>query len=289
MIYFYRHKKLDEYSQQEIDLLGYDGVCKFATEHSLSPDEVYHQIKQLENHIQNTIITTLDLNSQPIKSAFEKSIKQYVDYFNKNANYDKQAYILLGNISSGKSTYAEKIESQTNSIIIDSDRFKSGEQTQHGYFEGLSSFFSLTDRERLQKPCSIASAIATEQISSTGMNIIIPTAAKSIEKLEQKINSLIKNNYDIHLIYFESPYPDLANRNYYRYLVQEFKKEKDPNGNIIHGRFVPVSIIKSYGESCFATFANSLNDKRFKSYKAFYNDNNSNGKNEEIDLETMEK
>jgi len=289
MIYFYRHKGLNEHTQQEIDMLGFEGVTQFALQHNLSPNVVFEEIKALERQIEQTIITPLDLNSPKIKPKFEESIRQYTHFFNKYATHDKQAYIILGNISSGKSTYADQIEESTQSIIIDSDRFKSGENTPNGFFEGLSSFYSSEVREILQKPCSIASAIATEQIAATGMNIIIPTAAKSQEKLEQKINALIKNNYDIHLIYFESPYSELANRNYYRYLVQEFEQAKDPNGNIIHGRFVPISVIKSYGDSCFATFAKALADKRFKSYKAFYNDKHSNGQNEEIDLETLQK
>jgi len=287
MIYFYKHKSLDEFSQTEINLLGYEGVKKFAEERNLSAEEVFHQIKQLETLIERTKSTPLDLNSPTVGSVLENSINNYVDFFNKNANYNKQAYIIIGNIGSGKSTYANMIEEDTHSIIIDPDRFKSGEMTKNGYFEGLTSFYSPEDREKLQKPCSIAGIKTTEKIAQTGMNVILPLSSQTNEKLEKKISSLIKNNYDIHLIYFDAPYPDLVGRAYTRYLIREYEQKLDPNGNIIHGRFVPLSVILSHGEPCFETFAKAYKHGRYKSYKAYYNDKTTGGKNLEIDIPTM--
>lgn len=288
MIYFYKHKKLSDFSQQEIDMLGVDGIKQFAQEQGLPFEQVYSEIKNLEMQIEQTKVEQLDISSNSLlKEKFDYAVKHYIDYFNKHAVFDKQAYVVIGNIASGKSTYASKIEEETKSIIIDSDRFKCGEQTENGYFEGLSSFFSLDDRERLQKPCSLANAKTTELIAETGMNVIMPKAPTSYEKLERTISSLIKNNYDIHLIYFDAPYNDLANRSYMRYLVQEYKRERDPDGNLIHGRFVPISIIKNYGDPCHETFAKALTTGRFKSYKAFFNSKSE--PNQEIDLATMKK
>lgn len=286
MIYFYRHKRLNEFSQEEIDMLGYEGISKFAHERNLSADLVFNEIKSLENQIANTIVSPIDLLDKSINKLFEDSINNYIDFFNKNAKYNKQAYILIGNIGSGKSTYASKIEEDTHSIIIDPDRFKCGEQTQNGYFAGLSSLFSPQDREKLQKPCSIAGIKTTEKIAQTGMNVILPVSSQTTEKLERKIESLTKNNYDIHLIYFDAPYSDLADRAYTRYLVREYEQKLDPNGNQIHGRFVPISVILNHGEACHDTFAKAYKQKRYKSYQAFYNDKTTNGNNE-IDLSTM--
>lgn len=288
MIYFYKHKKLNEFSQKEIDMLGIDGIRQFAESNGLDFQKVYNEIQNLEMQIKNTTIMPLDISAnEEIKSKFDFAVNHYIDFFNNNASYNRQAYVVIGNISSGKSTYASQIEEDTHSIIIDSDRFKCGEQTKNGYFEGLSSFFSLDDRERLQKPCSAANSKVTELISQTGMNIIMPKAPTSYEKLKKTIASLIKNNYDIHLIYFDAPYPDLANRSYLRYLVQEYKREIDPSGKQIHGRFVPISVIKNYGDPCHETFAKALTTGRFKSYKAFFNSKEE--PNQEIDLATMEK
>lgn len=288
MIYFYKHKKLSEFSQEEIDLLGTDSIKQFAESNGLDFKKVYDEIQNLENQIKNTQTMPLDTeNDTKVKAKFEFAINHYIDFFNKNASFDKQAYVVIGNISSGKSTYANEIEEDTHSIIIDSDRFKCGEQTKNGYFEGLSSFFSAEDRERLQQPCSIANAKVTEKISQTGMNIIMPKAPTSYAKLEKTIANLIKNNYDIHLIYFDAPYADLANRSYFRFLVQEYKKAIDPNGNQIHGRFVPISVIKNYGDPCHETFAKALTTGRFKSCKAFFSSKDE--PRQEIDTATMEK
>ena len=48
MIYFYKHKNLNEHTQQEIDMLGFDGVKRLAIEHNLSPEAVFSEIKKLE-------------------------------------------------------------------------------------------------------------------------------------------------------------------------------------------------------------------------------------------------
>ncbi len=287
MIYFYRHKCLDEFSQSEINLLGYDGIKKFAEERNLSAEEVFQQIKQLESLIERTKSIPLDLNSPDVNFALENSINQYVDFFNKNANYNKQAYVIIGNIGSGKSTYADMIEEDTHSIIIDSDRFRTGENTKNGFFEGFSSLYSPEGNQKIQKSCTLASAIASEKIAQMGMNIIIPTAPNSEEYLDKKIKALLENNYDIHLIFIDAPYPELANRTYFRYLVKEYEQKLDPNGNLMRGRFAPLSIIKSFGDPCFDTFAKTYHKKRFKSYQAFYNDQNTNG-NKAIDLTTMQ-
>ncbi len=285
MIYFYKHKNITDFSQEELDLLGYDGVCKFASERGLDPQKVFAEIKNLESQISTTKPIPLDISAPDVKKKLDESISSYIDFFNKNATYQKQAYVVIGNIGSGKNTYANQIEEATRSIIVDSDNFKSGEFTPKGYFDGLSSFFLDSDRERLQKPCSLACSLATEHIAKTGMNIILPNAPTSVEKLEKKIAALTKNNYDIHLIYIDAPYEDLAARSYYRYLICEYEQKKDPNGNLLHGRFVPVSIIKNYGDPCHETFVKAYKQGRYKSYKAFYNDKFSI--NEEIDIPTM--
>lgn len=287
MIYFYRHKRLNEFSQEEIDMLGFNGVSQFAKEHGLSPDDVFAQVKELEKKIEQTKSISLDTSNNQIQSLLEKSVSEYIDYFNKNANYHKQAYVVIGNIGSGKSTYASKLEEDTNSIIIDSDRFRMGENTNNGYFEGFSSLYSPENNQKIQKSCTLASVIASEKIASTGMNIIVPTTPNSEEYLDKKIQALIKNNYDIHLIYFDAPYPELADRSYFRFLIQEYEQKLDPNGNVIRGRFAPISIIKRIGDPCFDTFVKTLHKKRFKSYKAFYNDKSTNG-NVEIDLNTLQ-
>lgn len=287
MIYFYRHKRLNEFSQEEIDMLGYEGVSKFAEEHGLQPDKVFAEVKALERQIEQTKTTILDPSSPNVKKLLDKSVSEYIEFFNKNANYQKQAYVVIGNIGSGKTTYADMIEEDTHSIIIDSDRFRTGENTKNGFFEGFSSLYSPEDNQKIQKSCTLASAIASEKISQTGMNIIIPTAPNSEEYLDKKIKALIENNYDIHLIFIDAPYPELANRTYFRYLVKEYEQELDPNGNLMRGRFAPLSIIKSFGDPCFDTFVKTYHKKRFKSYQAFYNDKNTNG-NESIDLKTMQ-
>lgn len=293
MIYYYKHKSIGDLSQQEIDLLGYDGVAQYAHEHSINPDELFSIIKKLESDIKIMGNNPFDMSSGKNLELMNKWVDKYINYFNNHAKHDKQAYIILGNIASGKSTYAKSIEEQTGSIIIDPDRFKMGEHTKHGYFEGFTSLYhEPTDRERLQDPCSDAAKKTLSNASDLGLNIIMPKATTSFEKLEKQLQVLTDKNYDIHLIMFESPIQDCANRNYFRYLVKQFSQIK-VNGQRSYGRFVPVSIITNIGDGTFTTFAKAYKDGKYKSYKAFFNKgthgtNHELYQNEEIDLSSMQ-
>ncbi len=285
MIYFYKHKGLSELNQQEIDFLGFNGVKQFAQENNLDANMVFSQIKALEADIKNLNGEQFDVSSGKNLELLNKSVNEYIKFFNKNSRFDKQAYILIGNIASGKSTYAKQIEDSTHSIIIDPDRYKMGENTENGYFEGLTSLYKEpTDRERMQDPCSIANKMTLDLVSNCGMNLIMPKAATSLEKLERQLDILTRRNYDIHLILVETPLTDCADRNYYRYLVKEYSKK----GNE-HGRFVPVSVITNIGDGSYQTFVKAMNGKRFKSFKALYSEGLTKNSNfEEIDIKTLE-
>lgn len=293
MIYYYKHKSITDLLPQELDLLGYDGVSQYAKEHNMSEIELFGQLKNLESEIQAMGSRPFDMSTGSNRALFNKWTNKYIDFFNKNAKYEKQAYIILGNIASGKSTFAKSIEEPTASIILDPDRYKMGEMTENGYFEGFTSLYKQpTDRERLQDPCSDAIKQTLVDVSNEGMNIIMPKATTSLTKLEKQLQVLTDKNYDIHLILFESPIEDCANRNYFRYLIKEYSKEPE-NGVQSHGRFVPVSVITNIGDGTFTTFAKAHRSGRFKSYKAFFNkgtfgSNTASYTNEEIDLETME-
>jgi predicted kinase len=292
MIFYYNHKSINDLTTQELDLLGFDGIFKYAQEHNMDPNLLFEQIKCLETDIRTMGSRPFDMTHGSNRALFNEWTNKYIDFFNRYAKYEKQAYIILGNIASGKSTFAKSIEEETGSIIIDPDRYKMGEMTEHGYFEGFTSLYKQpTDRERLQDPCSDATKQTLAEASNLGMNIIMPKATTSYEKLEKQLQVLMAQNYDIHLILFESPIQDCANRNYFRYLVKEYA-EVHENGIQSHGRFVPVSVITNIGDGTFTTFAKAHKTGRFKSYKAYFNsgsfgNDSKRYTNEEIDLETM--
>ena len=157
MIFYYKHKSINDLSQEELNLLGFDGILKYAEEHGMNPQMLFEKIKQLELDIQTMGCRPFDMSQGSNLELFNEWTNKYIDFFNNNASYNKQAYIILGNIASGKSTFAKTIEQETQSIIIDPDRFKMGESTKHGFFEGFTSLYHQpTDRERLQDPCSDA-------------------------------------------------------------------------------------------------------------------------------------
>lgn len=292
MIYYYKHKSLDELSQTEIDLLGNEGIEKYALEHNLDSKIVKKDIKNLETEIENIAKNQFTLDSKQKIDMYNEWVNKYVTYFNKNAKHEKQAYVLIGNIGCGKSTYAKNIENSTSSIIIDPDRYKMGEETERGYFGGFTELYKKpTDRELMQELCGQATKDTLKQVAETGMNLILPKATTSQEKLEKQLDCLVKNNYDIHLILIEAPIQDCASRSYYRFLIREYcKSEPLKNGEYKHGRFVPVSVITNIGDGCFTTFVKSYKNSniRYKSFKAFYNDNNKHNNNsEELDIETM--
>ena len=286
MIYYYKHKSINEFSESEIDMMGYEGVYQYATEHGIDPNELFFEIKQLENDIKYMQETQFDMSQGENLELMNKWVNLYIDYFNKYATCDKQAYILLGNIATGKSTYARKTEEETQSIIVDPDRFKMGEITEKGMFEGFTSLYKEpTDRERLQEPCSEACKKTLKNVAERGMNLIMPKATTSLEKLEKQLQVLLDNGYDIHLILIECPLSECADRNYYRYLIKEYQDlSKIQNGDHPNGRFVPVSVITNIGDGSYNTFVNAKNGKKYKSYKAIYNDKL---KTEEIDINTM--
>ena len=289
MIYHYKHKSIHDLSQQELDLLGYEGIYQYAKEHNMSPAELFDTIKKLESDISQMGNQPFDMSKGKNLELMNTWVDRYITFFNNHANYEKQAYVILGNIASGKSTYARKIEQDANAIIIDADRFKMGEETSHGYFEGFTSLYNVdTDRERLQDPCSDATKKVLANVSDLGMNLILPKASRSLEKLEKQLEILHKKNYDIHLILFESPIEDCANRNYFRYLVKQYAPDQKS-----HGRFVPISILTNIGDGTFTTFAKAYKQKRYKSFKGFFNKGSfgtdaSKFVNEEIDLPSMQ-
>jgi len=289
MIYFYKHHDMNNLSHSEINLLGYSGVAKYAFERNLDPNEVFAAIKQLEQDIKLLEEPAFSLDDPANINLLNKWENYYIDYFNHGAKYDKQAYILLGNIACGKSTYAKKIEEQTGSIIIDPDRYKMGEQTSTGFFEGFTSLYKKpTDRERMQDLCGDAAKKTLRTVADLGMNLILPKATASYSKLEKQLSGLIEKNYDIHLILFDTPIKDCADRNYYRYLIKEYQRQQNPNEQSnTGGRFVPVSVITNIGDHPYEVFATALENKRFTSYKAFFNSKNTD--NEEIDINTMER
>ena len=285
MIYFYKHKTLNDLSENEINFLGYNGVEKYASMTGRDPKELYAQILKLEAEIQKVKDNPKIIDSPNFNFLFEKSIDEYIKYFNKGASYNKQAYFVIGNIASGKSKYARQLETETQSIIVDSDRIKMGENTNIGFYEGISSLYSPENRDYLQVKGSKAIAKVIENISLTGMNLVLPTAPTSFEILENKAKKLYEKGYDIHLILMEVPITECANRNYLRFLKKEFSNELDPNGNPIRGRFVQRSVLINRADSCYSTFCNAYSSKRYKSYKAIYNDSE---KRDELDLESMQ-
>lgn len=287
MIYYYKHKGIFDYTPEEINLFGYEGVEKYALEHNINPEELFATIKKLEFDIEHLQEESFDMSSGNNLHLMNKWVDRYIDYFNRCASHDKQAYVLLGNIATGKSTYASQIEQSTHSIIVDSDRFKMGEQTENGFFEGFTSLYQKdTDRERLQTPCSEACKKTLNNVAETGMNIILPKATSTLNKLENQLDVLVKKDYDIHLILLECPLKECANRSYYRYLIKEYQHlDKLKTGEHHKGRFVPVSVITNIGDGSYDTFIKAKNKKLFKSYNAFYNGNNSF---ESIDLESIQ-
>lgn len=286
MIYYYKHKSLDELSQTELDMLGYDGVIRYAMEHDMPADELFLTIKKLERDVKELNAKSLDVSSGEYLDQLNFWLDRYVDYFNNGAKHDRQAYIVIGNVASGKSTFSQKLEQETQSIIVDSDRYKTGEHTPAGFFEGFSSIYTPLTRDAIQEPCSIAGKKTLDLVSDEGLNLILPKASTSADKLEKQLKILENKNYDIHLILIEAPTEECANRNYFRYLIREYAQEINPNGKTSHGRFIPVSVVIDRGDKSFTTFAHAYGRKRYKSYKAFYNDKTTPF--EELDLETMQ-
>ncbi len=295
MIYFYKHKSLNEFSEEELNMLGFEGIVKFAMEHNLDPKLVFDEIKKLEDKIIQLNDKPIDMSSGDNLKLFESAVDKYIDFFNNNANYDKQAYVILGNIASGKSTFANELVSKTHSLIVDPDPFKVGANTKKGYFEGFTSLFkNPSDREKMQDPCAKASKAVLKNAADIGINIIMPKASNGLEKLESQLQVLVDAGYDIHLIMIETPTNVCADRNYYRFLIKEYRYlqevEKSCGGgynNILErGRFVPVSIVTNHiGDKTYKTFFDSKTKKNFASYSAFYNDNTIT--RDTIDIDTM--
>ena len=279
MIRYYKHRAMSSLTPQEIDLLGNDGILEFSRQSGIPFIDVYDQIKALERKLKNMPIEQFDMSTGKNNDLFNEWVEKYITFFNKHAKHNRQAYVLLGNIASGKSTFAKSLEKSKQAIIIDPDRFKMGEHTKHGFFEGFTSLYQEdTDRERLQEPSSAAAKMVLDNVSATGMDIIFPKATTSLEKLHKQLQILRDRGYDIHLIQIEAPIEDCANRNYFRYLINEYQKDS-------HGRFVPVQVIKDIGDQTFTTFAKAYKEGRFTSYRAFYNDKYT--AKTEIDLTTM--
>ncbi len=283
---------------EELSMLGKGGIERFVRENNLNFEEVQSHIQKVEESIKNLQSSQVFSNNiedydDYCKKCFKQSVESYIDYFNNNAVCEKQAFVVLGNASSGKSFRAKSYEKATKSIIIDSDRFKMGESTKNGNFEGFSKLYKKpSDRDFMQKVSSIAGKKTLEYISQTGMNIVLPKAASSLAKLEIQLQVLQSAGYDIHLILVEAPLETCADRNYYRYLVKQFANVYglDSKGTLAQsGRFISVDTIRFLHDGSYATFFDAYQKKRYKSYKAIYNDKNTpKGVDIEIDPNTMQ-
>ena len=284
MIYYYNHKTMDMYPQKEIELFGYDGIVEFSALHGMDPAKVFAEIKQLEENIKNLNREPYDVSSGKYKQMMDYWLNRYVEFFNNGAKHGKQAYVVIGNIASGKSHTCDLIEKETGSIIVDADRMKMGEMTDRGFYEGLSSLYTPLERDLVQEPCSVAGKQLLDMVSSEGMDLILPKAPANYEKLERQLQMLENRGYDIHLILVEAPIDICASRSYVRYLKKETAGNVYPNGIVEHGRFVPVSVVTYYGDRVYSTFAKAKGIGRYKSYTALYNDNS---KSDRIDIKTM--
>ena len=110
MIRYYKHRAMSSLTPQEIDLLGNDGILEFSKQTGVPFLEVYDQIKALERKLKTVPIEQFDMTTGKNNDLFNEWVEKYITFFNKHAKHNRQAYVLLGNIASGKSTYAKSLE-----------------------------------------------------------------------------------------------------------------------------------------------------------------------------------
>jgi hypothetical protein len=111
-------KSLKGYNVSETD----NNAKQKLTEKYIAPE-----IREYINKMKSIPETINDNSPQRIKYRMDKAFEYYNKF--KTDNHDRNAYIIIGLPSAGKSTIAEPLAKRTNSMILDSDIIKMGDDS----------------------------------------------------------------------------------------------------------------------------------------------------------------
>jgi len=104
--------------------------------------------------------------------------------------YEKQAILILGPSAAGKSTFAEKLATDTRSAIVDSDEAK---KVIEGYRDGMGA-------NAVHEESSFMNRAVEAQMLNAGANIIIPTVGANPEGIGLRIDRLKEAGYTVKLV-----------------------------------------------------------------------------------------
>lgn len=213
-------------------------------------DLPYEQrMKYIQNLRQHDIATpltdedtdTLDINT-PIRQAFREQAVE--DEINKQLSegekqYDRKATIIFGLPASGKTTLAQYLKKQDGAFEIDSDFFTE----RIPEFQDDPTKISTVHRE-----AGYMSKKMMNEIAKQGGNMIIGKVGggMDIEYLQDFLNDLQKNNYEVEIVLNDLPLEEGIRRNLKRH------QEGNP-------RLVPASVSIIADRTVFDNVAKLMN------------------------------
>jgi len=165
--------------------------------------------------------------------------------FRQEAN----AYIITGLPASGKSGIANKIAEQTGSIVLDSDYAKRKLPEFNCLPFGATLVHEESDEIIFGKSQVSGYKSVFENVSEFNINIVIPKIGHNYSSLEALIDTLKKENYNVHLTLVE-----LDRKKATRRALDRFIKTN---------RYVPLAVIfDSYSNNPTVTYYRIITEKK---------------------------
>lgn len=224
------YTSLNEISDNEENLIKPDEFYTKGLYQSARPDDIaswrakYPDIaealaEQDRLKAEGKLPPTIDINTEARKKLRLDIVKEL---YGKGAKkQEKQAYLIIGLPASGKSSMANPLETETGSLIIDSDMAK----------ERLPEFIESNGQRADQ--VHLESQIISEEVLKiaiqNGDNMILPIVGKSEKSIMSKYDRLKAAGYDVHLRLVDLPIEKTIER-----AVNRFRET---------GRLVPIDYI----------------------------------------------
>ena len=208
----------------------------------------------------------------------DKIVREYFNYF-KDADKNKHAVIVLGQIASGKSSYCKRLSERTNAMVVDSDYIKQGHDTMDGL---KKDFDNGKGTDMIHEEASMLAKRIINEAAAEGFNLILPKTGIESSSIQRIVNNLKNYNYHITLVYIDLSIEKCIERNYFRF-IDEYKQG-------IPSRLVPFKTIAMIDDKPFKTFVKMVREQEFNGVDKFlaYSNNVNRGENmQSLDIDEM--
>ena len=224
------------------------------TKQKLTEKYITPEIREYINKMKSIPETINDNSPQRIKYRMDKAFEYYNKF--KTDNHDRNAYIIIGLPSAGKSTIAEPLAKRTNSMILDSDIIKMGDKSVD--FKGIREYNNGVGTFAVHEESSVISKIVLRHILKNGNSVVYPKVGGDTKSIQNLLSLFKEHNYNAELILNELPLEKALERN-----LNRFKET---------GRLVDPKFLIEVGYSPVETYEILKKEGEFDGYERYSND-----------------